>query len=217
MDERSSGSATQIRRESGRRSGGRKRRSASSVGMKSGRGGENGWTQRTHTGSKKMRWGRRESAMWTRRSLKTWETLQKRRWSLPKRRERTRKESGCEIRWEKKRFSDHQPVHLSKTPSFISSGPTCNPVVPTRGQEPQSNHGSRTRVCRQETGRRGRENVWQSRRLSRVWAVMCLVTVAAAMWRCGATASSAQGLRGADQRSLLCLNVTLFIFICQKH
>ncbi|TNM98867.1 hypothetical protein fugu_013431 [Takifugu bimaculatus] len=26
------------------------------------------------------------------------------------------------------------------------------------------------------------------------------------MWFCGATASSTQGLRGADQRSLLCLN-----------
>lgn len=55
MDERSSGSATQIRTESGRRSGGRERRSALSVGMKSGREGENGRMQRTHAGSKKMR------------------------------------------------------------------------------------------------------------------------------------------------------------------
>lgn len=72
MDERSSGSATQIRTESGRRSGGRRRRSASSAGTKSGREGEIGRTPRTRAASKKTRLKRR------RRSVKTQETPQKR-------------------------------------------------------------------------------------------------------------------------------------------
>lgn len=78
MDERSSGSVTQIRTESGRRSVGRKRRSASSVGMKSGREGENARMQRTCAGGKKMRLKGKENVMWTRRSVKTWEILPRR-------------------------------------------------------------------------------------------------------------------------------------------
>lgn len=74
MDERSTGSVIQIRR----RSGGRKRRSASSVGTKSDREGENARMQRTCTGGKKMSLKRKENVMWTKRSVKTWEIPQRR-------------------------------------------------------------------------------------------------------------------------------------------
>lgn len=78
MDGRSLGSVIQIRTEIGRRSVGRERRSASSVGMKSGREGENARMQRTCSGGKKMSLKKKENVMWTRRSVKTWEIPQRR-------------------------------------------------------------------------------------------------------------------------------------------
>lgn len=78
MDERSLGSVIQIRTEIGRRSVGRERRSASSVGMKSGREGENARMQTTCSGGKKMSLKKKENVMWTRRSVKTWEIPQRR-------------------------------------------------------------------------------------------------------------------------------------------
>lgn len=89
-------------KESGRRSGGRERRSASGVRMKIGGKGESGMMERTHTRSRRKRLRRKKSVPWRRKRVTTSETpLTPRGWgSLPKtaRRRRVVKESGCEIR-----------------------------------------------------------------------------------------------------------------------
>lgn len=105
MAGRSSGSVTQIETESvtasGRRSGGRRRRSASGDRTKIGGEGENGRMERTHAGSGMRRLKKKKTAPWRRKKEKMLETrltLRGRR-SLPKTRRRTVvKESGCEIR-----------------------------------------------------------------------------------------------------------------------
>lgn len=103
---RSSGSVTQIETESvtesGRRSGGRRRRSASSDRTKIGGEGEKGRTEKTHAGSGRRRLKKKKSVALRRKRVKTLETrltLRGRR-SPPKTRRRTVvKESGCEIRY----------------------------------------------------------------------------------------------------------------------
>lgn len=193
MDGRSLGSVIQIRTEIGRRSVGRERRSASSVGMKSGREGENARMQRTCSGGKKMSLKKKENVMWTRRSVKTWEIPQTRWWNRPKTTEGMKKENGCETRWGQQLLRPSDLYSFLNLFFFPATGPTCNPVVPTWGQEPQSAHGSRTRVGHQEAKRRHWPSVWQRRRLSGHSVVMTVTAVMVCC--CGVTASSSPSLR----------------------
>lgn len=106
MGVRSSGSVAQIEtesaNESGRRSGGRKRRSASGDRTRIGGGGESGRMGRTLAGGGRRRLKKKKTVPLRRKRVKTLETpvtLRGRR-SLPKTTGRTTvvKESGYEIR-----------------------------------------------------------------------------------------------------------------------
>lgn len=103
---RSSGSETQIETESEieseRRSGGRKRRSASGDRTKIAGEGESGRMERTHTGRGRRRSKKIKSVPWRRKRVNTLETLLtlRGRRGLPKttRRKTVVKESDYEIR-----------------------------------------------------------------------------------------------------------------------